>query len=95
VNATVLVVRVRSELDMRKLRALRADLPMAPANADHLVRSLTESSAGANAGVYPLVIFPDGRLQQDLLAISATALAPSATAAAPLVSGPSQKEGQP
>lgn len=75
-NATVLVVRVRSELDMRKLRALRADLPMAPVNADHLVRSLSASAAGAKVGVYPLVIFPDGRLQQELRAV----LGPASTA---------------
>lgn len=72
-NATVLVVRVRSELDMRKLRALRADLPMAPVNADHLVRSLSASAPRARVGVYPLVIFPDGRLQQELQAVTGPA----------------------
>ena len=61
-GASVLVVRVPSVERMRALRAVRPDLPMAPATVPELADALRQ----AGAAVYPLVILPDGSLTQDV-----------------------------
>jgi integrating conjugative element protein (TIGR03765 family) len=61
-GASILVLRVQSAERMRALRKQRADLPMAPAAAPELVEALR----AAGAAVYPLVIFTDGSLKQDV-----------------------------
>ena len=47
---------------MRKLRARRPDLQMAPAFVPELIDVLRKSGAA----VYPLVIMPDGSFYQDI-----------------------------
>ena len=61
-GASVLVVRVPNVERMRALRAVRPDLPMAPAAVPELADALRQ----AGAAVYPLVILPDGSLTQDV-----------------------------
>ena len=61
-GASVLVVRVPNVERMRALRAVRPDLPMAPAAVPELAGALRQ----AGAAVYPLVILPDGSLTQDV-----------------------------
>lgn len=61
-GASVLVVRVASVERMRALRAVRPDLPMAPATVPELADALRQ----VGAAVYPLVILADGSLTQDL-----------------------------
>lgn len=61
-GASILVVRVPSAGRMRKLRAVRPDLPMAPAAVPQLADALRK----AGAAVYPLVILTDGSLTQDV-----------------------------
>lgn len=62
IKAQVLVFTVESKDRMAVLRAVRADLPMAPALVPELVNTLK----AAGAAVYPLVILTDGRVLQDV-----------------------------
>jgi integrating conjugative element protein (TIGR03765 family) len=61
-NASILVVQVRSPQRMRAIRTHRPELAMAPAVLPSMVGALRH----VGAAVYPLVIMPDGALLQDL-----------------------------